>query len=299
MGKNFENSLVAAAVEGRRRAGVVGSSKTDHQIKAQARLIAQAVEASGFTGLQSARNLSEKHVRAAMKAMSETRSIRTMQNVTRSLRYVLDGAGKTHIRDRLTNKALGLAGASRQGTKTAITPEKLASVRTAILALQDERRAAALAVVVDLARYGGLRVTECRMAGTTAQNNLRELVERGTITVKDGTKGGRLRRVDIAPCNVAALKNALQKAAAICDNASHLWPGKNGRAAAQNLSKYCAEVGLKGDQSHHALRYAFARSQYQNYLSDGLVKNEALRALSLDLGHGDGRGRYVEQVYLR
>ena len=299
MGKNFENSLVAAAVQGRRQAGVVGSSKTDHQIKTQARLIARAVVASGFPGLQSARNLSEKHVRAAMTTMSQTRSVRTMQNITRSLRYVLDGTGKTHIRDRLTNQELGFAGASRQGTKTAITPETFARVHAAILALEDKRRAAALSVVVNLSRYGGLRISECRMAGTTAQTNVRELVERGTITVRDGTKGGRLRRVDVAPANVHGLKDALHKAAEICKTEGHLWPGKNSRAAAQNLSKYCAEVGLKGAQSHHSLRYAFARSQYQNYLSQGLAKNEALRALSLDLGHGDGRGRYVEQVYLR
>jgi hypothetical protein len=47
------------------------------------------------------------------------------------------------------------------------------------------------------------------------------------------------------------------------------------------------------------LRYAFAQEQYRNYRKAGFSNREALALLSKDLGHGDGRGRYVKSVYLR
>ncbi|MGH8040453.1 MAG: hypothetical protein ACREPN_00220 [Rudaea sp.] len=49
----------------------------------------------------------------------------------------------------------------------------------------------------------------------------------------------------------------------------------------------------------HALRYAFAHDQYRRYRAEGFSNREALAALSKDLGHGDGRGRWVKSVYLR
>jgi hypothetical protein len=58
-------------------------------------------------------------------------------------------------------------------------------------------------------------------------------------------------------------------------------------------------VGFKGSEASHALRYAFAREQFAKYMyALGGDKKEALSALSMDLGHGDGRGRYCAQVYL-
>ncbi len=35
------------------------------------------------------------------------------------------------------------------------------------------------------------------------------------------------------------------------------------------------------------------------YLADGFSRQEARALVSMDLGHGDGRGRYVERVYTR
>ena len=37
----------------------------------------------------------------------------------------------------------------------------------------------------------------------------------------------------------------------------------------------------------------------QAYRNDGLSEREARAATSLDLGHGDGRGRYIASVYAR
>ena len=50
--------------------------------------------------------------------------LRTLQNEMASLRAVLQQAGRLQVVEhpRLTNKSLGLAGASRNGTRQAITP---------------------------------------------------------------------------------------------------------------------------------------------------------------------------------
>ncbi|MDI5050258.1 DNA-binding protein, partial [Salmonella enterica subsp. enterica serovar Montevideo] len=47
----------------------------------------------------------------------------------------------------------------------------------------------------------------------------------------------------------------------------------------------------------HSLRYAWAQDTISHYLAQGFNRKEALAILAMDLGHGDGRGRYVAQVY--
>jgi hypothetical protein len=49
----------------------------------------------------------------------------------------------------------------------------------------------------------------------------------------------------------------------------------------------------------HATRYAFSEERIQAYRSEGYSAREARVATSGDLGHGDGRGRYVASVYAR
>ena len=56
--------------------------------------------------------------------------------------------------------------------------------------------------------------------------------------------------------------------------------------------------GLTGIYSPHSMRYAYARDRNNAYLKKGFSKDESLSLTSMDLGHGDGRGRYVERVYL-
>jgi len=59
-------------------------------------------------------------------------------------------------------------------------------------------------------------------------------------------------------------------------------------------------VGLKGESASHALRCMYARDRFAAHLVEcGGNRAEALAETSLDLGHGDGCGTYVAQVYLR
>lgn len=49
-------------------------------------------------------------------------------------------------------------------------------------------------------------------------------------------------------------------------------------------------IGLTGVYSPHSLRYVWAQ---------GVSRKEALAMVAMYLGHGDGRGQYVAQVYGR
>jgi hypothetical protein len=79
----------------------------------------------------------------------------------------------------------------------------------------------------------------------------------------------------------------------------HLIASASLQGACKAYQRDLAGVGLSGSEAGHALRYTFARQQYERLIELGIERREALARLSLDLGHGDGRGRYVKQVYLK
>ena len=53
--------------------------------------------------------------------------------------------------------------------------------------------------------------------------------------------------------------------------------------------------GLTGKYSPHSMCYAYARDRHNAYLKDGFSQKESLAIVSIDLGHGDGRGTYVKK----
>jgi hypothetical protein len=67
---------------------------------------------------------------------------------------------------------------------------------------------------------------------------------------------------------------------------------KQARNIYRNL---CHREGIQS----HAARYAFARERLEAYRHQGFSEREARAATSQDLGHGDGRGRYIASVYAR
>ncbi|OYO91440.1 DNA-binding protein [Salmonella enterica subsp. enterica serovar Weltevreden] len=83
----------------------------------------------------------------------------------------------------------------------------------------------------------------------------------------------------------------------------------NGIAVAESIDKpdlktamkywhsQASRIGLTGAYSPHSLRYAWAQDAICHYLAQEFSKKEALAQTAMDLGHGDGRGRYVAQVY--
>lgn len=120
---------------------------------------------------------------------------RTLQNEMAALRGVLQQAGRKQVAEhsRLTNKSLGLAGASRNGTNRAITPEYYGKVLEAV-----RDKDAGLAVTLELARLMGLRSQEAVQCCQSLKT-WKQALERGEtrLTVVFGTKGHRPRETII------------------------------------------------------------------------------------------------------
>ena len=77
----------------------------------------------------------------------------------------------------------------------------------------------------------------------------------------------------------------------------HLIDKPDLKSAMDYWHNHLRDAGLTGEYAPHSLRYAWAQDAIRYYEEQGLNHKEALAVTSTDLGHGDGRGRYIEQVY--
>ena len=110
------------------------------------------------------------------------------------------------------------------------------------------------------------------------------------IEVVIGTKGGRPRLTHLV--DPARALNAVHEALVVLRTEGRLAQGTTLKQAATWYRNAMHRLGVQG----HALRYAWARERMAAYLADGIAMNEALARTSMDLGHGDGRARWVKMV---
>ncbi|EJS1737823.1 integrase domain-containing protein [Escherichia albertii] len=212
--------------------------------------------------------------------------LRTLQNEMASLRVVLQQAGRSQVAEhtRLTNKSLGLAGASRNGTRQAITPEHYQQVMK-VARSQDTGLAAAL----ELARLMGLRSQEA-VQSVQSLRTWKQAIERGEtrLPVVYGTKGGRPRETVIL--DAGAVRKALENALTVAEQRDGRLIDRSDLKSAMNYwRKQAVSAGLTGAYSPHSLRYAWAQDAIRHYLVQGFSEKEALAMTAMDLGHGDGR----------
>ncbi|AXC78773.1 integrase domain-containing protein [Salmonella enterica] len=247
--------------------------------------------------IQRVAQIKVRHIECCIQArLAQQIGKRTLQNERAALRSVLQQAGRQQVaeHERMTNKSLGLSGASRNGTNRAITPEYYCKV---LEAARDKD--AGLAATLELARLMGLRSQEAVQCCQSLKT-WKQALERGEtrLTVVFGTKGHRPRETIIQ--DTGAVKKALDNALAVAEQ-------RNGRLidlpslqqAMNYWRKEIAQAGLTGIYTPHSLRYAWTQDALRHYLAQGFSDREALALTSMDLGHGDGRGWYVVQVYGR
>lgn len=220
--------------------------------------------------------------------------VRTLQNDMAAIRQTLRAAGRDKLADsdRISNKTLGLAGASRDGNKIAISNNQYDEIYQNTL-----NRNPALAATLELARTFGLRGEEA-VQSCQSLKTWKAAIEKGEnkIKVVFGTKGSRPRETIILDKHRAL--NAVNTALEIAEKQNgKLINTANLKQAMSYWHNHCDAIGLKGQISPHSLRYAFAQDVMTYYLVQGYTKKEALALTSMDLGHGDGRGRYIEKVY--
>ncbi|EAO1327134.1 integrase domain-containing protein, partial [Salmonella enterica] len=96
------------------------------------------------------------------------------------------------------------------------------------------------------------------------------------------------------------VKKALDNALAVAESRNNRLIDKPDLKSAMDYwHNQVARIGLTGANSPHSLRYAWAQDAIRHYLAQGFSRKEALAMVAMDLGHGDGRGRWVKQVYGR
>ncbi|EBF4524227.1 TPA: integrase domain-containing protein [Escherichia coli] len=247
--------------------------------------------------ISSAAQLKVRHIELYMNSRTDV-SKRTRENEMSAIRAVLRQVGKNKLADpshpRLSNKALGISGESRKGTKSLITDDRFREILQRI-----EQKDKGLAATVKLSRYLGLRNEEAIQSAKSLKT-WKQALERGDekLRVIFGTKGGRERMTTIVDRNnvIEAVNYAIKYAG---EHDGRLIDRGNLKSAMNyylnSLRRYGEMKG--GDETPHSFRYSYAASAMKYHIMNGYSYHEALALTSMDLGHGDGRGRYIEQVY--
>lgn len=274
-----------------------GSHKTVHDRIKQAQRFCERLVLAQNVQIRRVEQLKSRHIEGYVRErLAQGITKRSLQNEMAAVRCILKQAGRDRLAqsERLNNRSLGLSGASRNGTKRAITPEHYRHVLETARA-KDPGMAAAL----ELSRLMGLRSQEAVQSAQSLKT-WKQALERGEsrLTVVFGTKGGRPRETIILDAGV--VKKALDNALAVAeDRHGRLIDKPDLKSAMKYWHSQASGLGLTGAYSPHSLRYAWAQDAIRHYLAQGFCEKEALAMVAMDLGHGDGRGRYVAQVYGR
>jgi len=253
------------------------------------------MENVGYNQLKSVNDIAGRHIRAYIESRIEDGvSVRTMQNEMAHIRSV--------VRDcianakELSNENLGISGGSRIGTKTAVTADELQTWASHARDLGRE----GIAVALEVSRELGLRSQEIVRADADQLRAWVREASAGRVTILHGTKGGRVR--DATVINPVRTVAVLERAVTVAEaQGGYLITRADGKPAS-NLKAATAIYRSYNDRQNidaHRCRYAYAREAYQYHLAQGHSHREACSRVSVDLGHGDGRGRYIESVYLR
>ncbi|HEE0107377.1 TPA: integrase domain-containing protein [Citrobacter gillenii] len=274
-----------------------GSHKTVHDRIALAQRFCERLVMAQNVQIRRVEHLKARHIEGYIRErLAQGISKRSLQNEMAAIRSLLKQAGRDRLAqsERLNNRSLGLSGASRNGTKLAITPEHYRDVLE-MARVKDPGLAAAL----ELSRLMGLRSQEAVQSAQSLKT-WRQALERGEsrLTVVFGTKGGRPRETVILV--TGAVRKALENALSVAESRhGRLIDKPDLRSAMKYWHSQASRIGLTGVFSPHSLRYAWAQDAICHYLAQGVSEKEALAMTAMDLGHGDGRGRYVAQVYGR
>lgn len=252
--------------------------------------------------IRNAHQIGGKHLQAfAAHRAGEGISARTRANELSHLRAVLVHIGKQGLarNPAYSNRALSIERGSRVGTKQPLSDAAIVAFRERMAQLGRP----GIGETLELQRALGLREMEALRGGQadTLARWQRELHERGHMRVLEGTKGGRPREVH--PADLHRAQVAVQSAQAVLQATGQRYlvaqadgSTTTGLRQAQGVYRnLCYRAGIQS----HAARYAFARERLEAYRNEGYSQREARAATSQDLGHGDGRGRFIASVYAR
>ena len=217
---------------------------------------------------------------------------RSIQNETSHIRRALEAVDREAFAQiTCSNKNLGAPKGTRIGSGKVVQEDVLKSAL--------ERAPASTKALIELSRALGLRIREAVLSQNSLRQWNRDLSKGQPVIVRDGTKGGRARAVVVAPGGFERAQEAVKAALAVLKTQNTLVVSVSLKAALEQHSDRLARLGLKKENSCHSLRRAFAMDQYRHYLAVGYSEKVALSWTSNDLGHGERRGRWVYNNYLK
>jgi len=241
-------------------------------------------------------NLTEKQLRKYVEIRRDVDLISShcLAVETGHIRRALRGAGREDFADAITNQMLGVPQGTRIGTGKVTNPEVLAAAR--------ENASENVRAIIDLCSGIGLRIREAVCCGPSLEMWRKELDEGQPLSVEIETKGDRprcvfLRTEESREIASSAIDRAIEY---LKESGQEFLVGSVSlEGAMRNINNYFAELGLEEDNSAHSLRRDFAVREYFHLREEGLTRREACGKLSLALGHGSSRHRWVWNNYLR
>ncbi|GBH26083.1 integrase domain-containing protein [Burkholderia vietnamiensis] len=241
--------------------------------------------------------LKEKHLIAWSNDMrARGRSKRTAVNNMTHIRTALEGIGRRPFADKMSNAALGLSGASRAGTKRPMMRYELEPYRAAVAVIDP-----GIAVVLELQLEFGLRAREAVESIKSLADWGRALTSAigdGFVTIIHGTKGGKTRRSP--PLDRRRAAELVERAIELSgEYGGKLVRKPDLKRAMERYHYVVSKVGMTDERAPHSLRYAYATEHLERLKAAGVSRREAAAGVSTWLGHGDGRGTWVERVYGR
>lgn len=274
----------------------VKRSSTEYNTKMRTTFIAlEAFAREGRWGNLDPATLTFKQFRKYIQSRIGKVADRTVQNEASHIRRALRCVGRGEFAEvTCSSPLLGVPSASRIGKGTAVHIDVLE------LALGKAREDTKAILLLEHAI--GLRHREAVQVSTkTLLSWKRALAAGQPLYVPDkGPKGGRPRFVRLCPSKVPDAVLAVDVALKVLENQEFLCDSVNLKASLGTNHSRMQKLGIEGNNAQHSLRRSFAVEQYDYYLDElQMSKKEAWATLSNDLGHGDGRGRWIYNCYLK
>ncbi|MFP3984350.1 MAG: integrase domain-containing protein [Desulfurivibrionaceae bacterium] len=269
-----------------------GSGKTHDARKAIAQRLANTLHQIGYP-LRSISEIRVKHIETYVQQRKQEIRVRSIHNDMTHIRQILKEAGKHKIAEhnRLRNERLCGGKAERIPARTAPDPKTAEQ----IISTASEKDAG-VGAGLQLQKELGLRSEEAVKSVKSLGTWERQLQQGDKVRVVYGTKGGRPR--DTRVPNVQQALTAVKTAREVADQrAGKLIDKPNIDSALRRYNRVAAQAGAKGAHSPHSLRYFYTQNIQNKYQEQGYSQQEARALTSQDLGHGDGRGRWVASVY--
>lgn len=271
-------------------------SSTEYNAKMRTTFIAlESVAREGRWGALDPVNLTFKQFRKYIQSRIDKVAARTIQNEASHIRRALRCVGRGEFAEvTCSSERLGVPSATRIGTGTAVHIDVLES---ALGQAREDTKAILL-----LEHAIGLRHREVVQVSKDTLLSWKRAIAAGqpVFVPKKGPKGARPRFVRLCPSKAADAAVAVEAALKVLQTQEFLCDSVNLKAALGTNHERMQKIGIEGEDAQHSLRRSFGIEQYDYYTGElQMSEKEALATLSTDYGHGDKRGRWVYNCYLK